>query len=125
YPLLGYGINPGLIHLGTFCVRTKGPNPGDYFVGARYYNLNNEGFGSLWTLDMSKAGQNEYDQQHGVAVVPRQVGAQQITIGVPNGDDPAPLVGTTYLGKFTAPRCGRADELFFSYTRTSANGRVY
>lgn len=125
YPILGYGINPGLIHLGSFCVSTKAPNQGDYFVGARYYNQNNEGFGSLWTLDLSHVGLNEYDVPRGSAIVPRQVGSEQITLGVSNEDDPSPTINGEYLGKFTAPRCGRPNELFFAYTRTSANGRLH
>lgn len=124
YPVLGYGINPGLIHLGTFCVKNKGANQGDYFVGTRYYNLNNEGFGSLWTQNLAFAGQNTYDGNPGWAVQARQVGSQQITLGVSNDDDPSPFINGSYLGKFTSPRCGRADELFFAYTPTSANARV-
>ncbi|MGB0909067.1 MAG: hypothetical protein ACPGYT_01795 [Nitrospirales bacterium] len=54
YPLIGYGTNPELFHLGGLCVKTKGSNPGDYYVVTRYYNANNEGFGALWAQDLSQ-----------------------------------------------------------------------
>ena len=126
YPLLGYGINPELIHLGTFCVKTTGADPGDYFVGVRYYNANNEGFGSLWRQDLSKAGINTYDNQTQWGIIPKQYGAVKISTGVKSSDYPSDKDEATgqYIGKITSPRCGRPDELYMAYTPTSANGRL-
>lgn len=129
-PLVGYGSNPGLFHLGTFCVDTSDPDPalrGDYFVSTRYYNLNNEGFGAIYKQEMAKTGINLYDEFTGAGVRPRQWGSSKISLQVSDNDDPSPRVTVgsqqVYVGKLTTPRCARPNELFLSYTRTSANGR--
>lgn len=124
YPLLGYGINPELFHLASFCVKTTGPNPGDYLVAARYYNFNNEGFGSLWALNLDNAGINAYDLSTTWGKLPRQVGAYELAPAVISNDYPSPKQNGQYVGKMTAPRCGRPDELYYAYTPTSANGRL-
>jgi hypothetical protein len=124
YPILGYGTNPELFHLGAFCVRTTGNSPGDYFVGARYYNFNNEGFGSLWAQNLAQAGLNTYDVSTSWGIVPRQVGSYKVTNGVTSNDYPSAKVGNQYIGKMTTPRCGYPDELFMAYSPTSANGRL-
>lgn len=124
-PLLGYGHNPQSHHLGTFCVKTAGDSPGDYFIGTQYYNLNNEGFGNLWALNLATAGLNSYSTQTAWGRVPRQLGATMISTGVSSGDSPSELIGGRWVGKISSPRCGRPDELFFAYSPTSANGRDF
>ena len=124
YPIIGYGTNPELFHLGGFCVKTKGSNTGDYFVVTRYYNANNEGFGALWAQNLSQISLNTYDKQTYWGILPQQVGSYKVTTGVNSNDYPAPKVGGQYVGKMTSPRCGQPDELFMAYTPTSANGRL-
>ena len=124
FPIAGFGIHPELIHLGTLCVKTKGANPGDYFVGARYYNANNEGFGTLWSQDLSRLGVNAYDVTTQWATKPRVIGATKITQGATSSDYPSAKLNGVYIGKFTSPRCGGPDELYFAYSPTSANGRL-
>jgi hypothetical protein len=124
YPILGYGTNPELFHLGAFCVKTTGASPGDYLVATRYYNANNEGFGALWAQDLSLTGLNTYDKSTYWGILPRQVGSYLLTQGVNSNDYPANKSGGQYIGKMTTPRCGRVDELFMAYSPTSANGRL-
>lgn len=124
FPMIGYGTNPELFHLGSFCVKTKGSNPGDYFVVTRYYNANNEGFGSLWAQDLSQLGLNTYDKNTSWGILPQQVGSFKITNGVNSNDYPSGKVGGEYIGKMTTPRCGHPDELYMAYSPTSANGRL-
>ena len=135
-PLTGYGHGDQLFHLGTFCVGDP-EQPGlkkDYFVGAKYYNINNEAFGSLWRQDLSKIGKNSYGNFSGSHTkVPRQDGAFELNV-IPNvslsHDEPSPkdLVGPlasgNYFGKLTSPRCGGVNELYFAYSPTSANGKL-
>lgn len=124
YPIIGYGTNPELFHLGSLCVATQGVAPGDYFVGARYYNVNNEGFGALWAQDLSQVGINAYDDNTYWGIKPRQVGSYKVTSGVNSNDYPAAKQNGQYVGKMTSPRCGRPDELYYAYSPTSANGRL-
>ncbi len=124
YPLFGYGNSPEAAHLSTFCVTEKGKNPGDYLITTSYYNLNNNGFGALHSLKLSMAGINAYDLPQAGVIVPRQLGAKLLTKGVTIGDLPSKIHNGKSLGKFTTPRCGMADELFFSHTTTSANSRA-
>lgn len=126
YPGVGYGTNPELFHLGSFCVDSQGADAGDYMVAARYYNQNNEGFGSLYKHDLSILGINAYDVNTSWGTIPRQVGSTKITLNVksndfPSGKDPSE---TYYYGKMTSPRCGRADELYMAWSPTSANSRL-
>jgi hypothetical protein len=123
YPLFGYGNSPEAVHLSTFCVKEKGQNPGDYLIANNYYNLNNNGFGALHSLKLSMAGMNAYDRTKAGVIVPRQSGAKLLTKGVTNGDLPSKTHNGVSLGKFTTPRCGKADELFFAHTTTNANSR--
>ena len=127
-PLIGYGTNPDLFHLGAFCVDSQGDsqgNPaGDYFIGTKYYNLNNNGFGALWKISMDELGLNTYDDNTQWGVKPQQKSARKISLNVEDRDFPSAIgPGGQYYGKMTTPRCGRPDELFFSYTPTSANGK--
>lgn len=126
-PLMGYGTNPELFHLGSLCIDTLGSSPGDYFVATRYYNQNNEGFGALYKQDLSLLGVNTYltpANQTTWGMVPKQVGSTKITQGVNSNDFPAPKVGGQYVGKMTSPRCGKPNELFMAYSPTSANSRL-
>ncbi|GAA0817884.1 hypothetical protein GCM10009111_19870 [Colwellia asteriadis] len=123
YPIFGYGNSPEAAHLSTFCVKGKGANPGDYLITTSYYNLNNNGFGALHSVKLSMAGLNAYDRPDAGVEVPRQLGAKLLTKGVDIHDLPSDSHNGILLGKFTTPRCGKADELFFSHTKTSANNR--
>jgi len=124
YPIWGYGNNPEAAHLSTFCVKEKGEHPGDYLVTTSYYNLNNNGFGALFSLKLSMAGMNAYDYPDAGVLVPRQLGSKQLSLGVDIDDEPSKSANGKLLGKFTTPRCGMPDELYFSHTETSANQRV-
>ena len=133
-PLTGYGHGDQLFHLGSFCVGDP-EQPGlmkDYFVGAKYYQTNNEAFGSLWRQDLSILGKNRYTDFIGTHTRgPRQEGAFELTFFPGtwslSQDLPAPIDsgagGTgTYTGKLTSPRCGGVNELYFAYSPTSATG---
>ena len=124
YPIFGYGNSPEAAHLSTFCVKDKGENPGDYLITTSYYNLNNNGFGALHSLKLSMAGLNAYDRPSAGVIIPRQLGAKLLTKGVRIKDLPSKSHNGELLGKFTTPRCGMADELFFAHTKTSANTRA-
>ncbi|MCB0330455.1 MAG: hypothetical protein KDD70_12350 [Bdellovibrionales bacterium] len=125
YPLIGFGMNPGVMHLGSLCVDTEGSDAGDYFVATRYYNQNNRGFGSIWKQDMSKVGLNTYDYNDNNYILPRQVGSRKLTPSIADNDDPSPLIGGVFQGKGTSPRCSRPNEGYFlAYSFTSANGRT-
>lgn len=118
YPIYGYGTNNELAHLGSLCIKTTpGVIPaGEYFSVVQYYNQNNNGFGHIHIQDMSKVGQNDYkDYYSGSGYVPRQIGSFNITPSVTQGDDPSAA------GKFTAPECGRPDELYLTYSPGPAN----
>jgi hypothetical protein len=103
----------------------------DYFVALKYYNINNESFGSLWKQDLDSLGQNTYDNPTGSGtLVPRQVGATELTLAPGaslSQDTPSPFDATTgkHFGKFTTPRCGGVNQLYFAYTQTSANHRLF
>lgn len=131
YPIIGYGSNPELYHESTFCVTNDNGVYEDRLVATRYYNGNNEGFGSLWSQDLAILGKNNYN----VLVqsdwkVPYQVGSQELTDppGISLSSDyvsPQNPVTGAYYGKFTSPRCGGVDQLYFSYTPTSANSHLF
>jgi hypothetical protein len=125
YPLIGYGANPEAYHLSTFCVKTEGAMPGDYLISTRYYNQNNEGFGNLWSLNLAKAGLNSYDGNGYWGIIPKQLGAKIISTGITAGDDPSDKIGGIWEGKMTTPACARPNELLFSYSQTSANGKIF
>jgi hypothetical protein len=127
-PLIGYGSNPDLFHLGAYCVATQadshGNPPGDYFMGSRYYNANNNGYGSLWKINLDETGINTYDDFSSWGVKPKQKNARRISLHMADGDEPAETTSSgQFYGKAASPRCGRPDELFFSYSPTSANSR--
>ncbi|HKI06678.1 MAG TPA: hypothetical protein VKK31_32170 [Thermoanaerobaculia bacterium] len=128
-PLIGYGSNPDLFHLGAYCVATQtdshGNPPGDYFVATRYYNHNNNGYGSLWKINLAETGINSYDDNTSWGIKPKQKNARRLSQFIPNGDEPSlQNPAGQFYGKITSPRCGRPDELLFSYTPTSANDRL-
>lgn len=126
YPVIGYGSNPELFHLGSFCRGRDGAVVKDYFVATRYYNSNNEGFGTLWAQDLGVVGKNSYNSavQNGL-YLPSQSGSTMLTLGATSEDVPSAKNGGQYRGKFTSPRCGGIDELYFAYSPTSANSRLY
>ena len=124
--LIGYGSNPDLFHLGAYCVDdgSAGSVAGDYFIATRYYNLNNNGFGALFKLNLADQGLNTYDDSVQWGVKPRQFNSIKITRGVPHADETSEIQSTgTYTGKMTSPSCGLPMDLFFAYTPTSANGK--
>ncbi|HET9300476.1 MAG TPA: hypothetical protein VFO11_11055, partial [Candidatus Polarisedimenticolaceae bacterium] len=132
-PLIGYGHGDQLFHLGTFCVSDVDGFPGgethDYFVALKYYNINNESFGSLWKQDLSILGKNSYGNASGASIlVPRQDGATELTLAPVSlsHDSPSPydIANGKYYGKFTTPRCGGVDELYFAYSPTGADNKV-
>lgn len=128
--VLGYGANPELFHLGSFCVGEDVNHVRkDYLVAARYYNVNNEGFGTLWRQDLATTGKNTYTGPGNIVngyYVPVQVGSLNLTPATISQDYPAPKNGAgQYRGKLTSPRCGGINELYFSYSPTSANSRLY
>lgn len=127
-PLIGYGSNPDLFHLGAYCVASHADshgNPrGDYFLATRYYNQNNNGYGALWKINLAETGINTYDDVTSWGVKPKQKNARKLSLFISEGDDPSGKNPSgQFYGKITSPRCGRPDELFFSYTPTSANGK--
>ena len=125
-PLIGYGSNPDLFHLGAYCVDNDGQGApdGDYFIGTRYYNLNNNGFGSLWRINLADQGINSYDLSVQWGFKPKQKGQLRISKFVEDGDDPSKKnAANMYYGKMTSPACGAPNDLFFAHTPTSANGR--
>ncbi|HEX4825921.1 MAG TPA: hypothetical protein VFV19_16595 [Candidatus Polarisedimenticolaceae bacterium] len=132
FPIIGYGSNPEVYHLATFCVTNDNGVLGDRLVAARYYNGSNEGFGALWSQDLSIRGKNTYNDPANLVqnnwYVPLQVGSQLLTPSPLSlsTDQPSPLRSPgVFYGKFTSPRCGGVDELYFSYTPTGANYKSY
>ena len=63
-PLIGYGSNPDLFHLGAYCTATQADshgNPaGDYYVATRSDHQNNHGYGSLWKINLAETGIGTY-----------------------------------------------------------------
>jgi hypothetical protein len=128
YPIIGYGSNPELYHLTSFCVAQDAQGVrSDQLVASRYYNVNNQGFGTLWKQDLSTVGKNTYSSATSNGMyIPYQVGSQLLTYNSNSSDYPSPTYGPNlYYGKFTSPRCGGVNELYFSYTPTSANSKLY
>lgn len=126
-PFLGYAQSSKLYHFGTLITQTlPGGALHDWFIGVKYYNLNNGGFGQLQLLDLDDAGTNEFvysPETFGTA--PQQI-VTHLTDGVNANDHPSgqAVVGgqTVYIGKFTTPRAGRiGGEFVAAYTPTSAN----
>lgn len=129
-PLLGYGRGASSFHLGTYCLKTKGIAPGEYFISGGYYNINNQGFGAFFRLPFNVAGLNElvpipYDP----GKWPQQIGVVQITDHVDdsNQDKWALSQGGgnsgPFYGKGTSPMCARPDELLMAWTYTNANDK--
>lgn len=124
-PLIGYAHSSELFHLGTLVVERDATGALiDSFIGAKYYHLNDEGFGTLHVIRTADAGENVFvPHNHGMS--PRQL-STQLTLGAIDVDFPSPqvLVGgqSVYVGKFSTPRAGRiGGEYFMAYTPTSAN----
>lgn len=125
FPIGGYGDNPTVWHLGSYCIKNSGANPGKYFASTLYYNANNNGFGAIKIQDLSILGQNKFVSGYN-STVPTQIGLSQLTLGSTHGDFPSSLDPTigAYYGKFTSPSCGRPDQIYLAYSPTSANERL-
>jgi hypothetical protein len=123
--LLGYAHSSELFHLGTLVVeRGAGGALVDSFIGVKYYNSNNEGFGQLHSIRLEDTGVNELVQGPW-GLSPRQL-SELMTLGVIATDLPSSQVlvdgHPRYVGKFSSPRAGRlGGEYFMAYTPTSAN----
>ncbi|MEM8712667.1 MAG: hypothetical protein AAGG01_17080, partial [Planctomycetota bacterium] len=125
-PLLGYAQSSELYHFGTLLTRTE-PDGSlhDWFLGVKYYNLNNAGFGQLQLMDMADAGINEFIYTPGRNIQPEQI-TTNLTMGVISDDEASPRVNVdsqlVYVGKLSTPRAGRiGGEYLAAYTPTSAN----
>lgn len=119
-PLYGYGIGNEAAHLSDLCVKNTGSAQlpaGDYSVVARYYNINNNGFGAIFAVPMTDAGKNTYDNHVTNGDIPKQYNSVKITQGIVTNDVPSSK------GKFTTPACGGPDELFVAYDPGPANHR--
>ena len=120
-PLIGYGHGSRLFHLGSYVVDEAGR---DWFLGLKYYNFNDGGFGAIHKTPMAGAGFNFfYPTPQGD--LPRQY-STKLTVGVVTRDEPSTQVEVDgrmlYVGKFSCPRPGRVGgEYLMSYTPTSAN----
>lgn len=123
--LLGYAHSSELFHLGTLIVERDAQGQlVDSFVGVKYYNVNNEGFGQLQKIRMSDAGLNTFVLGPW-GTSPRQL-SEVLTLGVSATDVASNQVVVDgqprYIGKFSSPRAGRVGgEYFVAYTPTSAN----
>jgi hypothetical protein len=124
-PLIGYAHSSELFHLGSLAVeRDAGGNLVDWFIGQKYYHLNEDSFGTLHRVRLSDAGTNVFQPLYW-GVSPRQL-SQQLTVGAIDVDAPSPRVivdgQPVYVGKFASPRAGRVGgEYYMAYTPTSAN----
>ena len=124
-PLLGYAQASELYHFGTLITKEVGGDLHDWFIGVKYYNLNNGGFGQLHLLDVDDAGINEFVQHPGGHTEAEQI-LVNLTPEVTIRDLPSPqsVVGgkSVYVGKMSTPRAGRmGGEFLAAYTPTSAN----
>jgi len=123
-PLIGYAHRSELFHLGTM-VTVAGPDgPEDQFVGLKYYNMNDGGFGQMHRVALADAGVNRFEPA-AWATTPAQL-SELLTIGVRAQDGPSGTVMVNgerrYIGKFSSPRAGRlGGEYLAAYTPTSAN----
>ncbi len=112
-------------------------------VVCRYYNLNNNGFGELYSFPVNGTGAPNAplfqpippDSAGGGAIPLQRVGYTRITPFTTGEDFPAPCrVGdpeypvvpcpggnTTRVGKFTQPSAAPANDLLVVYTRGAAN----
>jgi hypothetical protein len=120
-PLLGYGHGTELFHLGAYVVDAEGTG---WFIGTKYYQVNDGGFGQLHRLRLDAAGLNRFEPEPW-GVEPRQL-SRLLTVGASAHDEPServPVDGVpTYIGKFTTPRPGRkGGEYLMAWTPTSAN----
>ena len=126
-PLLGYGADPALYHLGSLCVREIDGVREDLFGAVAYYHLNNNGFGPLDFIKMSDQGVNELELRNLGAQLGKvwtQKGLYRVTQGVTERDYPSGKVGDLFIGKYSTPRCAGVNELYSAYTPTGANGRI-
>lgn len=123
-PLLGYAQGSELFHLGTLVTLLDGEELDDHFLGVKYYNQNDGGFGQMHDIDMDLAGFNEFNP-NGFAWGPDAL-ADLVTLGVTVQDQPSDVVFVDgekkYIGKFSSPRAGRlGGEYLATWTPTSAN----
>ncbi len=124
-PLIGYAHLSELFHLGSMAtVLDPAGRREDWFIGVKYYNLNDGGFGQLHKLRLADAGINRFVPGYW-ATTPAQL-SSLLTIGARALDGPSARVFVDgkwrYIGKFSSARCGRlGGEYFMAYTPTSAN----
>ncbi|MEM9379754.1 MAG: hypothetical protein AAGB93_07360 [Planctomycetota bacterium] len=126
-PLLGYAQSSELYHFGTL-ITDHLPNGDlhDWFIGVKYYNLNNAGFGQLHLMDMDVAGINEFVYSPtSLGTTPEQI-TTLLTPGVTIRDLPSDQTTVNgeqvYIGKLSTPRAGRmGGEFLAAYTPTSAH----
>lgn len=128
-PLIGYAHASELFHLGTMVTLEVMGELVDHFIGVKYYNLNDGGFGQLHELAMSDAGINEFVPASTFGTNPLQL-TTLLTEGAISQDAPSPQVlvddELVYIGKFSCARGGRiGGEYLMSYTPTSANRWIF
>ncbi|MGE3167212.1 MAG: hypothetical protein AB7O52_20080 [Planctomycetota bacterium] len=121
-PGVGYGSNGQTVyHLQTLAPTTAG----DWLVTCFYYNINNNGFGTLVANPAASLGVNfnayvpgDYTFGSYFGEQPRQVGMFNILHSMDASDEPG------YHGKITAPRAGATNQLFASYSPETSNDIV-
>lgn len=121
-PGVGYGANGQTVfHLQTLAATTTQ----DWLVTCYYYNVNNNGFGTIVANPTADLGKNDefyqptdYTFGSAFGLLPRQRGLINMMIGVDASDEP------NNNGKLTAPRAGRENELYASYSPHSSNDNV-
>jgi hypothetical protein len=123
-PLLGYAQAAELFHLGSLVTLVDGKELDDHFLGVKYYNQNDGGFGQLHDIDMDMAGINTFEQGT-FATTPEAV-ATLLTPQSTVEDQPSAVTWVDgekkYVGKFSSPRAGRiGGEFLATWTPTSAN----
>ena len=118
---VGYGINgQEALHLQTLANTTT--VKGDWLVTGYYYNQNNNGFGKILANPTDNLAQNV----EGIRIIdaqpvllPEQVEVIDMVPAVPIND----VISS--VGKFAAPRAGRVNEIFASYSPHTSNDKDF
>ena len=125
-PLIGFAHDSTLFHLGSMVTQDVGGGTlEDTFLGVKYYNGNDGGFGQIHKVKMSDAGINQYVPSTTWGWAPLQL-STNLTLDVTADDFPSDQFlangQLVYAGKLSSPRAGRmGGEWLSSYTPTSAN----